>query len=66
MAHTPTTYFRKSAELSKRPKKRHGKQTRFMEINKDTTTNPHAKQKKASSRNPKGKSRISKGGRGKK
>ena len=37
-----------------------------MEINKDTTTNPHAKQKKASARNPKGKSHISKGGRGRK
>ncbi len=51
-----TRYFRKSAERAKGPRKRHGKLVRFMEINKDTTTNPHAKNKKANAANPHGKS----------
>ncbi len=49
-------FFRKSTEKHKSPKKSHGKLGGSMKIRKDTTLNPHSVQKKASSRNPKGKS----------
>lgn len=53
---TETKYIRAHTEKSKAPKKSHGKLARAMEIVKDTTTNPHAKQKKANVNNPHGKS----------
>ncbi len=49
-------FIRKSSEASKAPKKSHGKLAAATKIRKSTTLNPHSVQKKATTRNPKGKS----------
>lgn len=51
-----THVIRDHPERSKPLKKTPGKVKSAMAIKKDTTTNPHAKEKKASLRNPHGKS----------
>lgn len=51
-----SVFIRKSTEKHKAPKKSHGKLAGFRKMRKDTTLNPHSVQKKASSKNPKGKS----------
>lgn len=56
MSKNETRYIRKGPEKSKSPKKSHGKRDSMMEIKKDTTTNPHADEKKANIDNPQGSS----------